>query len=62
MDFFVKKSDWLWLCPICNVYFDKTNGDKEKHIKEEIREIRITLSVLNMELSNDTNNTSKQNK
>ena len=45
----INKSDYLWLCPICNVYFNKNNGDKQKHIQEEIKQISKLLEVLNKE-------------
>jgi len=43
-------SNYLWLCPICKVFFNKTNGAKEDHIKEEIEAIKNILDFLNEEL------------
>lgn len=49
------KSNYLWLCPICKTYYSFKDGSKEKHIKEEIKEIKEVLRFLNKELSDETN-------
>ncbi len=43
------ESDYLWLCPLCQVYFNKNNGEKQKHIQEEIKLLKDVINKLENE-------------
>lgn len=45
-----KLSDYMWLCPLCRVYYNKNTDAKKNHIKDEIEEIKKVLHYLENEL------------